>query len=350
MTAAAGAPGDRILTGAMPAPRQGAAPAPLASVVIPTYHRPQMVRETVRSVLAQELPGGGGFEVIVCLSDPGNAADQAQARRLAEQDERVRVVEATATGPGAARNAGIRVARAPVVALIDDDCVAEPGWLAAGLAAIDQGHDLVQGRTWPLAELSRYYHSIWVDRFSWLWESCNLFARRSVIEAGGLFDESWNPTGRVGHHYGEDTEWGWRLVRTAGARYTYADAARVGHAVTPRDIRGWIAYKARLRYMPLLLREVPEASRHFPKGRFLTKRHAVLVASMGLGATAAAAQVAGAPRLSRAAAVAATAGLFAPARRVIPPLARALAVRATAEAVELGALAYGSLRYRRILL
>jgi len=325
-------------------------PDPAISVVIPTYHRPQMLREAVRSALAQELPGDRSFEVIVCLSDPGNAADQAHARRLAAADPRVTVVEATAPGPGAARNAGMRAAQAPVIALLDDDCIAHPGWLAAGLAAVEAGHDLVQGHTWPLAPLMRYYHSIWVDRFSALWESCNLFVRRETVEKGGLFDESWNPTGQVGKHHGEDTEWGWRLVRVAGARYTYAEDAGVGHAVVPRDLAGWLRYKARLRYMPMLLREVPEARAHFSRGVFLTRRHAVLVASLGLGATAAAAGAVGARRTARVAATAAAAGLFSPARGHVAPLAKSAAMRATGEAVELASLAYGSVRYRRILL
>jgi glycosyltransferase involved in cell wall biosynthesis len=335
----------------MPAAPEAPARAPQASVVIPTYHRPQMLRETVRSVLAQQLADGSGdFEVMVCLSDPSHPGDQREARRLAAGDPRVHVVEATRPGPGAARNAGMRAARATTIALIDDDCIAQPGWLAAGLAQIAAGHDLVQGRTWPLAPQSRYYHSIWIDRLSWLWESCNLFVRRSTVDAGGMFDEDWNPTRRVGSHYGEDTEWGWRLVRRAGARYAFAPEARVGHAVTPRDLLGFVRYKARLRYMPLLLHEVPDAARHFPKGRFLTQRHAVLVASLGAGATAAVAQAAGAPRLARLAGAVSLAGFFSPVRGAVPPLAKAAAVRATAEAVELGALAYGSLRYRRVLI
>ncbi len=47
----------------------------------------------------------------------------------------VRLVSESIPGPGPARNRGIREARGDILAFIDADCRADPGWLAAIEAA-----------------------------------------------------------------------------------------------------------------------------------------------------------------------------------------------------------------------
>jgi glycosyltransferase involved in cell wall biosynthesis len=47
--------------------------------------------------------------------------------------------------PGAVRNLGIEVTSAPVVAFLAADCIAEPGWAAARLAAHQRGAAVVAG-------------------------------------------------------------------------------------------------------------------------------------------------------------------------------------------------------------
>lgn len=89
---------------------------PAVSVVIPTRDRPSLLLRAVESVLAQ---GMADYEVIVVLdgSDPASAAAVAHLG-----DSRVHVEElAHSAGPGAARNAGVRAARAELVAFLDDD-------------------------------------------------------------------------------------------------------------------------------------------------------------------------------------------------------------------------------------
>ena len=75
---------------------------PAVSVIVPTYHRPDMLREAVASVLSQQLEGGSP-EVVIAVSDAGAASDIAAAQELAAADARVRVVVARMPGPGAAR-------------------------------------------------------------------------------------------------------------------------------------------------------------------------------------------------------------------------------------------------------
>lgn len=62
---------------------------PLVSVVVPVYNEMTTVRETLRTILAQEYEA---FEVIV-VDDGSTDASAAVARALADRHERARVLE-----------------------------------------------------------------------------------------------------------------------------------------------------------------------------------------------------------------------------------------------------------------
>jgi GT2 family glycosyltransferase len=317
----------------------------LVSVVVPTRHRPDSLRRAVGSVLAQELPTGVELEVVVGLSDPASAPDVAAAEALAG-DRRVRLAAASRPGPAAARNAALRIAGGTVLAFIDDDVVVQPGWLAAGLSALRDG-DLVQGRTVPAEKRSRYDHSVQVDPPSWRWETCNLFASREVVERTGDFDEDWNPTGRVGGHWGEDTVWGWRAVRV-GARPAFTRDAVVVHEAQARSLSGWLEYLAGVRHLPLLVREAPEARRHLYARYFVNRRHLTVTATTALLGGAAAGAATGNRRLARGALAAAGATYLA--GYAVAAADDLIRHRLPRDVVEMGASLYGSIRHRRVVL
>jgi GT2 family glycosyltransferase len=128
-------------------------------------------------------------------------------------------------GPAAARNAGWRRARAPLVLFTDDDCVPQRGWVAALAARL--GHsDVVQGRTIPDPDQNRnaFSHSVLVDEEWGFYETCNMGYRRSVLEQLGGFDESFR------RPFGEDTDLAWR-AKAAGARIEFERRALVLHDV-----------------------------------------------------------------------------------------------------------------------
>ena len=98
---------------------------PDVSVVIPTYDRPDLVTRAVRSALTQTLDS---IEVIVVVDGPNEAT---VAALDAIGDPRLRVVVLPEQGGAPnARNTGIREARAPFTALLDDD----DEWLPEKLA------------------------------------------------------------------------------------------------------------------------------------------------------------------------------------------------------------------------
>jgi glycosyltransferase involved in cell wall biosynthesis len=104
-------------------------PPPQVSVVIPTRSRPQLVPRAVHSALAQTVTN---IEVIVVVDGPDEVTRPALADQL--PDPRLRLVELPVSGGGpAARNAGVAHARAPWVALLDDDDEWLPDKLAVQL-------------------------------------------------------------------------------------------------------------------------------------------------------------------------------------------------------------------------
>lgn len=106
---------------------KAASPTPLVSVVIPTYQRRALVCQAVGSVLQQTFQN---FELIVV--DDGST-DGSEAA-LAGLDARIRYFWQANRGVSAARNAGIKLARGEIVALLDsDDC-----WLPDHLAIVSE--------------------------------------------------------------------------------------------------------------------------------------------------------------------------------------------------------------------
>jgi glycosyltransferase involved in cell wall biosynthesis len=104
-------------------------PAPTVGVVVPTHDRPQLLRETLGSILAQETTA----DLDVLVVHDGTPPDRS-VEELSRPGRRVRVI-ANARKPGlaGARNTGILALDTEWVAFCDDDDTWAPGKLAAQL-------------------------------------------------------------------------------------------------------------------------------------------------------------------------------------------------------------------------
>jgi glycosyltransferase involved in cell wall biosynthesis len=101
------------------------AAVPGVSVIIPAYGVTQYIAETLDAVFAQTYRD---FEIIVVNDGcPDSAALEAALRPYRE---RIVYIRKENGGPSAARNAGIRAARAPLIALLDGDDAWLPEFLA----------------------------------------------------------------------------------------------------------------------------------------------------------------------------------------------------------------------------
>jgi glycosyltransferase involved in cell wall biosynthesis len=103
----------------------------LFSVVIPTYNRVHLLARTLDSVWRQRFTD---FELIV-VDDGSNDGTHEYLRSLGHA---IRIVQQANSGPGAARNAGVRAASGKYVALLDSDDLWFPWTLNIFARAIAQ--------------------------------------------------------------------------------------------------------------------------------------------------------------------------------------------------------------------
>lgn len=146
------------------------------SAVICTYRHPDMLRAAIKSLLTQTLPAEE-YEIIVI---DNNSQDQTAdvVKELAETTSHsVRYIFESRQGLSYARNTGIQAARGEIIAFLDDDAEAEPGWLAAHLEVYDRIPEVwaVGGKVLPKLE---------VELPVWLEDTNTMLANLSILEWG----------------------------------------------------------------------------------------------------------------------------------------------------------------------
>ena len=111
---------------------------PRCTVILPTHNRAAALPRAVASVIAQNEPD---FELIIV--DDGST-DNTREWLATLDDARIRVVRSEHNqGPSAARNIGINVAVAPVLAFLDSDDFYLKERLSVPLAVFDREPDVI---------------------------------------------------------------------------------------------------------------------------------------------------------------------------------------------------------------
>jgi glycosyltransferase involved in cell wall biosynthesis len=116
------------------------------SVVIPTFNRWPMLAEAVDSVMAQREVD---FELII-VDDGSTDETRAQLPGLAEAlraRRQIRIVQTENRGPATARNHGVAVAEAPLIAFLDSDDLWRPGKLQLQIEQMRRAPDCVVSQT-----------------------------------------------------------------------------------------------------------------------------------------------------------------------------------------------------------
>jgi glycosyltransferase involved in cell wall biosynthesis len=257
---------------------------PLVSVVVPTHNRRHLLKRLIGALEAQER--APSIEVIIVddASSDGTA-DELEGLATTAGIPLVRVHLDVTQGPAAARNAGWRRARGSFVAFTDDDCIPQPGWLAALAAALADA-DVVQGRTLPdpdqMEHRNAFSHSSLVEDEWGFYEACNMGYRRQLLEQLGGFDESFRKP------FGEDTDLAWRAKRSA-ARVIFDASALVFHDVRHQTYLEHLRDLFRREGVVRAIKRNPEMRRLCRYGLFWRPAHpSALAAAIGLASAAAA--------------------------------------------------------------
>ncbi len=196
---------------------------PFVSVIIPHFNDLERLRLCHQRLLSQTWPRNA-FEIIVA---DNNSSCGLQA--VQEMAPSALVVSAQEQGAGPARNVGVAASLGEIIAFIDSDCVPEPDWIAAGVAALAR-FDFVGGRVFTFAQCPgrpnpiEAYETVFNFNFRRYIETVgftgtgNMFVPRAIFDAVGGFRAV----------VAEDMEWSFR-ARAMGYRLGYAERAVVGH-------------------------------------------------------------------------------------------------------------------------
>lgn len=314
---------------------------------MPTFQRQHLLEAALDALLSQELREP--FELVVVDDEASDVTRALVESRAATTVVPLRYVATSGRrGPAHARNLGWRAGTGEIVAFIDDDCLARPGWLA-GLVEAAADADLVQGRIRPHPEQTDrgapFTRSL-DQGASPFFETANIAYRRSLLEELGGFDETFPLPA------GEDTDLGHRALEK-GARRAYAAGAEVWHEVHPMSFGGALRNAARCDQLIRVVRMYPELEQYFRTPLLLLPHHVATSGAVAGGVGALVATRRRSPALAAASVVAAAPWLRLrlrqqPTVRSKPLRVATLPLQLVVELAELGYVVRAALRYRPV--
>ncbi|MGB6067203.1 MAG: mycofactocin biosynthesis glycosyltransferase MftF [Desulfomonilaceae bacterium] len=238
---------------------------PSVSIVVAAYNRSDEIGSCIESLMSLNYPRLK-YEVIVV----DDASEDDTCSVVSRYDVKLIRLDRN-QGQSAARNAGVTEARGEIIAFIDSDCIAEPGWLRELVPYFQDSRNALVG-----GYVATYYRDSVLDRYEevksplnmgrdtligtgeesdFYVPTCNMLVRRDVfLRAGGL-----NESLRVG----EDVDFCWKL-KEKGCRLVYAPYGTVRHKHRSRFSD---AFKRRFDYgtsEPVLYSRHKAISKHYP--------------------------------------------------------------------------------------
>ncbi|MGZ9114780.1 MAG: glycosyltransferase family 2 protein [Brevundimonas sp.] len=135
------------------------------AIIVPTLRRPESLERALRSLFLQTGVADRVTEIVIVDNDPLGSVALTDALR-SYSPWRLVYRHAPTPGVATARNAGLSATEAPLIAFLDDDEAAAPGWLSALLKAqTETGADVVFGPITGRAPDAEPWLRSWLERF-----------------------------------------------------------------------------------------------------------------------------------------------------------------------------------------
>jgi FkbM family methyltransferase len=160
---------------------------PFFSVVIPTYERPDGLRKCLKSLRQENQKFSPVYEIIVTDDSKSDRC----CRLVAEEFPSVFWGEGKKNGPAGNRNAGVARAKGKWIVFLDDDCIAEPGYLSAFAKEIkdDPKLKVLEGRIFPDRPKKTWAEGCPANETGEMFWTSNLCINKSTFEDLGGLDE-----------------------------------------------------------------------------------------------------------------------------------------------------------------
>lgn len=203
------------------------------SIIIPTYNRPERLRECLLA-LSQLNYSRDRFEVIVV--DDGSETPLADVIAPFEVQFKLTLLRQANAGPAQARNTGAAFARGQYLAFTDDDCAPHPSWLTVLETTFSSSPDCVVGGQVlnalphnPYATASQALIDYLYSYYNHNSDQAQFFTSNNFAMATLHFHDVGGFDITYSRPAGEDREFCARLLRR-GYRLRYNPAAQVYHA------------------------------------------------------------------------------------------------------------------------
>jgi len=221
---------------------------PCVSVIIPTYNRSSLLKQTIESFLIQSYPHEL-YEIIVADNNSSDDTKQIIIKHFANQEVSVKYLFEKRQGVHYARNSAAMIAKGEILYFTDDDMIADQNLLSELVSLLCKYPDV--GCATGLI-LPRFFKPIpqWVEKYMWngllslterdkpeeliiskndMVYSCHQAIRRDVFFKAGGF----NPENTAGVWIG-DGETGLNIkIKKLGYKFGYTSKSIIYHIIPP---------------------------------------------------------------------------------------------------------------------
>jgi GT2 family glycosyltransferase len=224
------------------------------SVVIPTYERPDDLRICLNSLSKEIQQGSQSYEIIVTDDSKSDIS-----RRMVEKEfPNVSWGKGKHNGPAGNRNAGVKRATGEWILFIDDDCIADKGFINAYHKAIINSPDVVlfEGMIYPDRPRKTWAECCPENSNGGMFWTSNLCVKKDTFHEVGGFDERF----RVAY---EDIDFAYRIT-SKGLKSKFVRNASVCHPWRTLKYEGnnWKPKGFEVTELLLFIEKHPDAKEH----------------------------------------------------------------------------------------